>query len=289
MLAVAALTAAAPPAAQAQSAGSHARITNVPCNTTALANAITAANTVPATLRLAGSCVYLLNAALPQITGKVTLVGGPSTSIKRNPIVPNLRVLDVAATGTLRVDGIFILNGGTTTSVGGGIRNAGTLVLNFVTLSGNTATANNGGGLHNTGVAVLVRTHLAANSNQGPGGDGGGIYNDGTLTLLESRLTGNVATRNGGGIYTTAGHTTRVIQSSISGNSAANLGGGLYNLGTTSLDRSVVALNQAVGNNTAGGGIFNAAVGGVTLSRSSVTKNSPDNCQPLNSILGCAG
>jgi hypothetical protein len=288
MLAVAALTAVAPPAAQAQSAAKHARITNVPCNTTALANAIIAANTVPATLRLAGSCVYLLTAALPQVTGKVTLVGGPSTSIKRSPIVPNIRILDVASTGTLRVDGIFILGGATTTGVGGGIRNAGSLVLNRSTLGGNTVTANNGGGLHNTGVAVLVRTLFAANSNQGLAGDGGAIYNDGSLTLLESRLVGNVTTRNGGGIYTTPTHTTRIIQSTVSGNSAANLGGGLYNNGTTSLDRSVVALNQSVGSNNAGGGIFNSA-GTVTLSRSMVTKNSPDNCQPLNSILGCTG
>jgi parallel beta-helix repeat protein len=288
MLAVAALTAVAPPAAQAQSAAKHARITNVPCNTTALANAIIAANTVPATLRLAGSCVYLLTAALPQVTGKVTLVGGPSTSIKRSPIVPNIRILDVATTGTLRVDGIFILGGAATTGVGGGIRNAGSLVLNRSTLGGNTVTANNGGGLHNTGVAVLVRTLFAANSNQGPAGDGGAIYNDGSLTLLESRLVGNIATRNGGGIYTTPTHTTRIIQSTVSGNSAANLGGGLYNNGTTSLDRSVVALNQAVGSSNGGGGIFNSA-GTVTLSRSMVTKNSPDNCQPLNSILGCTG
>lgn len=286
LLAVAAL--AASPAAEAQSAANQARITNVPCDSTALASAITAANTVPATLRLAGSCTYLLKAALPQVTGKVTLLGGPSTSIKRNPAVPNIRILDIAATGSLRVDGIFILNGAVTTGVGGGIRNAGTLALNSSTLSGNTATANNGGGLYNTGVAVIVRTLFAANANQSVGADGGGIYNDGTLTLQQSRLTGNVATRNGGGIYTTASHTTRIVQSAISGNTAANLGGGIYNLGTTSLDRSVVALNQAVGSANAGGGILNS-MGTVTLSRTTVTKNSPDNCQPLSSIPGCVG
>jgi hypothetical protein len=278
---------AAPQAAQARSA---ARIVRVACDASALAAKITAANAVPATLRLAPVCTYRLTTPLPQITGRVTLVGGRSTTIQRDAATPGIRILDVAPTGRLGVRGIFLLNGSVLTADGGGIRNAGDLVLSYTTLSGNTAVGNNGGGVANTGRALIYRTVFAANATQGPTGnrDGGAIYNAGTLRLVGSRLNGNVAVRNGGGVYTTASHTARVIQSTIAGNSAANLGGGLYNAGTTSLDDTLVNLNQAVGTPNAGGGIFNAA-GTVTLSRSTVRRNSPDNCEPLHSIPGCTG
>jgi hypothetical protein len=115
-------------------------------------------------------------------------------------------LLDVAAGGRLRVRGITLLNGATTTAPGGGIRNAGTLVLDHVTLSGNTA---------------------------------------------------------------------------------ANIGGGTANSGTTTLIRTFVRFNQAIGNATAGGGIQNAA-GTVTLRASLVTTNSPGNCAPAGSVPGCA-
>jgi hypothetical protein len=182
------------------------------------------------------------------------------------------------------------LNGATTAGVGGGIRNAGTLTLSFTTLSGNTALNNNGGGIYNTGRTLLIHTLIMANATQGSIGnrDGGGIYNDGALALSQSQVTGNVAVRNGGGIYTTPTHLTRIIQSTISGDTAANLGGGLYNEGTTVLRASVVKLNEAVGKSAAGGGIFNSA-GNVILSHSVVSKNSPDNCDPANSVPGCTG
>lgn len=57
--------------------------------------------------------------------------------------------------------GITLLNGATTTAPDGGIRNAGTLVLDHVTLSGNTAMGNNGGGLYNSGNAVIASSVFA--------------------------------------------------------------------------------------------------------------------------------
>jgi hypothetical protein len=66
----------------------------------------------------------------------------------------------------------------------------------------------------------------------------------------------------------------------------------LLNGGTTSAPgtviRTVVRFNQALGTATAGGGIRNVA-GTVSLRRSIVGANSPDNCSPLNSVPGCAG
>jgi hypothetical protein len=260
----------------------------VPCGAAALAAAITAANAAPAVLRLAPFCTYLLTAALPQVTGDIILLGGRATTIKRDPATPDLRLLDVAAAGRLHVRGITLLNGGTTTAPGGGVRNAGTLILDRVTLSGNTALNNNGGGLENTGSALVAHSLLAANASRGAAGDrdGGAIHNDGTLTVFASRLSGNIAAHDGGGVFTTAGHTARIIQSTIASNSAGNLGGGIDNNGMTTLIRTVVRFNLGIGDPTAGGGIHNAA-GTVTLRRSIVGTNSPNNCAPAGSVPGC--
>jgi hypothetical protein len=114
-------------AAPAQAA--RRRLIVVPCAADSLAAAIDAANATPSVLRLAPSCAYRLATPLPQITGAVTLLGGPSTSIRRDPAVPELRLLDVAPGGRLRVQGITLQGGATTTGPGGAIRNAGALVL----------------------------------------------------------------------------------------------------------------------------------------------------------------
>jgi hypothetical protein len=280
-VAVLAATAVAPAQASVRQ-----RFVTVPCGAAALATAVTAANTTPSVLRLAPSCTYLLTSALPQVSGHIVLLGGPATSIRRDPATPDLRLLDVAAGGRLRVWQITLLNGGTTTGPGGGVRNAGDLVLDHVTLTGNTALNDNGGALENTGTAVVAHSLLAANATRGPDGsrDGGGIHNDGTLTVFLSRFSGNIAVRDGGGVFTAAGHTTRLIQSTLASNTAANLGGGIANRGTTTLVRTLVRYNQAIGTTTAGGGIQNAA-GSVVLRRSLVTANSPDDCTP--SVPGC--
>jgi hypothetical protein len=275
--------------APAEAAVRHQRFVAVPCSSAALAGAIGTANAAPSLLRLAPFCTYLITTALPQVTGVIDLLGGPATSIKRDPATLDTRLLDVAFGGRLRARGITLLNGVTTTAPGGGIRNAGTLVLDHVTLSGNTAMNNNGGAVENTGTALVAHSVLAANATRGPMGnrDGGAIHNDGTLTVFASRLAGNIAVRDGGAIFTTAGHTTRVIQTTISSNTAANTGGGIANSGATTLIRTLVRFNQAIGNATAGGGVQNAT-GTVTLRRSLITTNSPGNCAPAGSVPGCA-
>jgi hypothetical protein len=60
-------------------------------------------------------------------------------------------------------------------------------------------------------------------------------------------------------------------------------GGAISNLGTTSLTVSVAQFNTG----SAGGGIATGN-NNVTLHASFVTKNSPDNRNPLNTIPGCA-
>src|SRR5262249_7792942 len=147
--------------APAHSMAAATDVTRVPCDPGALISAIGTANGLPAaTLRLAPHCIYDITTpaiaadALPIITGNITLVGGPSTSIRRAAMAPTgFRILEVAAGGTLHVAGIFILSGDTT-GFGGGIQNAGTLELDRTTLSGNNA--GNGGALANLAGARAV-------------------------------------------------------------------------------------------------------------------------------------
>ena len=269
--------------ARAMAASAH--VVTVPCDTAALAAAITTANTAGGVIRLAPRCVYQITTpatvatGLPRITGDVTLVGGPSTTIRRDPAAAAFRILDVAAGARLRVAGIFILNG-TTAGLGGGIQNAGVLVLGRVTLSGNTAA--NGGAVANSagGTATISRTVFTANATTSVGG--GALINFGTATISAGALRFNTAPINGGGVNTQPGGVTQVIRSTIANNVSGGVGGGLSNLGTTTLNRTLVEGNRASG----GGGIATGN-SNVLLSHSIVRNNQPDNCSPQGTIPGC--
>jgi hypothetical protein len=265
------------------------RVVRVPCSAAALAAAITAANAATGTvLRLARGCTYSITTpattatALPDVTGNLTLVGGPRTSIRRDPAAATqFRIFNVAAGATLRVAGLSILNG-STAGLGGGIQNAGTLVLRHATLSGNTA--GNGGGLANIAGATATISRSLVNANTTTGVGGGGIINMGTLTVLGTVLSANIAPINGGGVNTQSSGRTRIIQSTVAHNTSSGLGGGLSNLGTTALDRTLVRNNRG----TSGSGIATGNAN-VTLRRSVVHNNIPDNCSPLGTIPGCVG
>jgi hypothetical protein len=272
----------------AQSMASGPRVVRVSCSAAALAASITAANAVPTVLRLTAGCTYSIttpataDTGLPTITGRVTLVGGPGTTIRRDPAAATLfRVLDVASGGTLRVTGIAITDGNTA-GLGGGIQNAGTLVLRHTTLSGNRGA--DGGGVSNStsGTATISRSLLNANTTTAVGG--GGLINFGTLTVSASVFSANAAPINGGAVNTQPAGTTRLIQTTVDHNTSGGLGGAISNLGTTSLDRTLVTRNRG----SDGGGIATGNTN-VTLVRSIVRSNDPHDCSPLNTISGCVG
>jgi hypothetical protein len=271
------------------STAARTRVVKVPCSAAALAAAITAANASAGTvLRLAAGCTYSVvipataGTALPDITRDVTLVGGPRTSIRRDPAAATpFRILNVAAGATLRVAGLAILNG-RTAGLGGGIQNAGTVVLRQVTLAGNAA--GNGGGLANIAGATATISRSLINANTTTAVGGGGIINLGTLTVIGTVFSVNIAPINGGGVNTQPGGVTRLIQTTVAHNTSGGVGGGLSDLGTTSLVRTVVQANRG----SSGGGIATGNTD-VTLSRSVVRNNVSDNCSPLNTIPGCVG
>lgn len=279
-----------PSVAQAESVTTARQVVGVPCSASALSSAITAANAIPATLRLASGCTYPITGTLA-VTGTVALVGGPSTAIAPATGFTG-RLIDVSGTGRLRVRGISILNGrGSTDQEGVGIQNAGSLVLNFVTVSGNTTDQGNGAGLSNLqgARAFIARTFISANNATGSGatgsGIGGGVLNRGSLTLFKSRVSANTAEQGAGGVDTEATGTTRIIQSTIDHNLTGGGGGGIWNSGVTSLVRTLVVRNRA---GTVGGGIRQTG-GTITVSRSVIRLNAPDNCAPANSVPGCFG
>ena len=168
------------------------------------------------------------------------------------------RVLNISQTANVFISDLTIGSGqtadGTTTippAPGGGIYNAGTLVVSNCVVSGN-ATGNDpyghggvhhgnggdGGGIY-LGTLNLTGTIVSGNragnggSSSGIGGNGGGIYNGGTLNMSGSTISGNTAGSggtasvggDGGGIYLGAGQCV-VSNCVFSGNYAGSGGGG---------------------------------------------------------------
>ena len=288
VLAGAALAAAAPAvAAQAVTAGPGT--VSVPCGINALVTAINAANSGgPSTLILSGNCTYGIKVpataadGLPLITGHISLVSLGNTVIQRSPAaLTAFRILDVAAGASLRLSNLSIRNGNTA-GLGGGIQNAGTLWISKVTFFRNQA--GNGGALSNAAGATATIDGATMFGNTATGVGGGGIINFGTLTLAESSLSDNHAPINGGGLNTQPSGISHLIQSQFTRNVSGGLGGGISNLGTTTLDRTSVRFNRG----SAGGGIATGNAN-VTLVRSTVTDNTPDNCNPVGTIAGCVG
>ncbi len=273
---LAALTTAAPASATAQSA----RVIRVPCSAASLTNAVITANGLgSAALRLAPSCVYDLTATLPIITGNLALIGGPSTTIRRDASAPTFAILTTGPGVTLHVSGVFILNGNGAT--GGGIANQGTAFLDHVTLSGNTAVS---GGAVETfpGAHTVLRRSVVVGNTATT--NGGGLETLGRTDVFESRITGNNSSLFGGGVSTEVGGVTRLVRSTIDHNLSGANGGGISNPGTTSLFRTLVEHNSAAGT---GGGVFDLAPGAVTSTLSVIRLNTPNNCSPAGVVPGC--
>lgn len=121
----------------------------------------------------------------------------------------------------------FSSNGAAT---GGGIYNAGNLVVAGSTLATNAATGA-GGSVSNTasGRTTIVNSTLSGNSAS----NGGGIANSGDLTLQQTTLTGNGASVAGGGVDNSLNLT--LIGTLITGNIAPT-GSQVASTGTATAD-----------------------------------------------------
>jgi len=112
---------------------------------------------------------------------------------------------------------------------GGGIDNAGTLIVTNSTFSDNSAFFS-GGGIHNRGNLTVINSTFSGNSSGSLGsyGSGGGIWGaSGSVTVINSTFSGNSSTNGIGGGIGTYGGQLNIYNSTLSGNSATPWGGGI--------------------------------------------------------------
>ncbi len=223
--------------------------------------------TLGANITLSGELTYILSG--------VTINGGGHFISGNNAV----RVLRVAATGTVTLDSIFVQNGSATE--GGGISNSGVLTISNSTVSNNTST-NNGAGINNQGTLTISNSTLSGNSTTTTYFGGGAIYNMGPLTISNTTISGNTSASRGAGIYNdydyvySTGGSVTMTDSSISNNTATDWGGGLYTRGgTTDLTSTPFTNNTS---STNGGGIYGGygatlIVNDGTFSGNSATNN----------------
>lgn len=176
----------------------------------------------PAVIRLCPATTYRGGLV---ITRNMTLIGAGANS---TVIDLSGGTVGITTGVTAELRGLRIQHGRAGTS-GGGVLNAGSLVLRQCQVTGNQADAG-GGGIANVGRLLLVDSAVTGNR---AGGVGGGLYNaDGVVILRGSSLVaGNVGGSEGGGIFTEGASSSVELHddSSLVSNSAAVSGGGIYN------------------------------------------------------------
>jgi len=152
------------------------------------------------------------------------------------------------------ISGITIQHGRRAVGQGGGVANAGNLVIDDCIITENTTDGgtNGGGGIYNQGTVELNHSVVSNNTANG-------IYNVGTLTVIASTISGNSQPATGGGL-TQQGDAATIIDSTISGNSAGT-GGGIF-VGYAPL----IMINSTISDNTtagSGGGLHVVGAGSV--------------------------
>jgi hypothetical protein len=217
----------------------------------------------------------------------LTITGSPTpttpTIIDGGGSTKKATVVTIKSTAHVTLADLTLQNGFDLTTGGGGIHNAGTLMIVNTTVSGNSSYDSGapagglGGGIYNAGTGTLtvlqstISGNTATRSRPGANGAGGGIYNAGRLTITNSTLSWNQAADNypamaayGGGIANESGSSTMINMinnSTISQNEAliktpvgngATYGGGIYNKSGTAL----TVQNSILANNSNGGNCY---------------------------------
>ncbi|MER7839688.1 hypothetical protein ABTY98_28325 [Streptomyces sp. NPDC096040] len=241
------------------SAGGQDDVTQVPCSTTALTTAVSAASPGE-TLSLSHDCTYHLTSAfgsgegLPTIDQSLKIRGNGATIVRDGIGTALFRIFHVNSGGNLRLEDLTV-RGGNTSGDGGGILvdSGGRLTLVGVDVIDNTSSNSGGGVAVSPGATAVVRRGWLAFNNAA---NGGGLYSGGTLSVDDSEFSRNHARAVGGALYQDAGNAF-VHASVIRRNTSASRGGGVTDSGTASLEfsESKIANNTTAG--IQGGGIQN--------------------------------
>jgi predicted outer membrane repeat protein len=162
---------------------------------------------------------------LPPVTGNIVIIGGPGTQISHGRSAGLFRILEVSG-GALTLVDLTVANGQLAgedgfDDEGGGIRDAGTLVLRHVRLTGNSNRGGFGGGLYVDGGAHATISDSDLDGNSATGGSGGAIFSLGDLTVDRSALAANTAA-NGGGIFNLSPGTVTLRSTLVAFNSPDN-------------------------------------------------------------------
>ena len=155
---------------------------------------------------------------------------------------------------------------------GGGISNSldSTLTLTATTVSGNSA-GYQGGGIANERGATASLTDCTVSNNSAT--YGGGIGNLGNISITNSNIIGNSG-YTGGGIYNSYGNVF-VNNSTIGKNTTSVSGSGISNKGTIEINESTIINNRATNNGVSGAGISNE--GEAIVTNSSIVGNRSTN------------
>ncbi len=126
---------------------------------------------------------------LPVINTDIT-INGHNSKITRSFVspTPSFRIFQVASSGFLTLNEVWVINGGKL-SEGGGLHNAGKVILIDSYFQDNVA--DQGAGIYNQAAGKMEITQSRLLSNYG--GCGGGIANYGILTMTNTTLIGNFA------------------------------------------------------------------------------------------------
>lgn len=164
------------------------------------------------TLNVAGANEHAAATGDLDITSEIVILGNGATI----EIVGGIdRVLDVLAGGSLILRDVTI-RGGNTSSLGGGLRNAGSTSIFSSTFTANTATD---GGAIASGAGAISLTNVTVSTNSATNGAGIDV-SGGAMSLLNTTITANVASMDTGGLRRTGTPTVGVTNTILAGNSA---------------------------------------------------------------------
>ena len=149
--------------------------------------------------------------------------------------------------------------------------------ISGLTITGGSA--DNGAGIRTAGNTNLTLTAMVVTGNVATQ-DGGGVYSFSNLTIVDSTISGNTAGDDGGGLWIynddeNFGERAIISNSTISGNTATGSGGGIYiDLGETFIRHSTITQNTAA----VGDGVLSRASSLVsTRFRSTIIADNTDN------------
>ncbi len=168
---------------------------------------------------------------------------------------------------------------------GGGIRNAGNLTLENVTVTDNetfgfaTNSDDSGGGIFNDTGSTLTVIGGEISNNRAEA-DGGGVFASvgSTVSIDGTTIRDNVALRHGAGAFASVTSSISVANATLTGNTAGIRGGGYYNEGTFTVTSTQITDNEInIDNNGGGAGFWNAANGDTSITNSRLADNEASN------------